>query len=76
VPASAPSDELAGAIKPYLVGLNPSTVNITIQWPDGNNDIGNRVTVSVTTTYPPPAAFLFGVAPVAIGGSSTLTIMH
>ena len=49
--ADAPSDELAGAIRPYLVGLDPSTVTIQIAWPDGNNDLGNRVTVTVTVPY-------------------------
>jgi hypothetical protein len=76
VPASDPADELAATIAPYLAGLDPTSVTITIQWPDGNNDVGNRVTVSVTTTYQPPVAFLFGDRPVEIGGSSTLTIMH
>jgi hypothetical protein len=76
VPAGDPSDELARTIMPYLAGIDPGTVTITIQWPDDNNDLGNRVTVSVTTTYQPPAAFLFGAGPIAIGGSSTMTIMH
>jgi hypothetical protein len=76
VAAADRSDDLASAIKPYLTGLNLRTVNVTIQWPDGNNDVGNRVTVSVTTTCPPPVAFLFADTPMAIGGSSTLTIMH
>jgi Flp pilus assembly protein TadG len=76
VPASDPADELAATIAPYLVGLDPSSVTITIQWPDGNNDIGNRVTVSVRTSYQRPVAFLFGDRPIVIGGSSTMTIMH
>jgi hypothetical protein len=76
VPASDRADELAGTIVPYLAGLDPSRVTITIQWPDGNNDAGNRVTVSVITIHQPPAAFLFGDSPIAISGSSTMTIMH
>src|SRR5438067_2223593 len=38
VQADDPSDELAGTIRPYVVGLDPSTVTIQIEWPDGNND--------------------------------------
>jgi hypothetical protein len=76
VPADDPSDELARTIMPYLAGIDPSTVTITIQWPDSNNDAGNRVTVSVTATHRPPVAFLFGASPSAIGDSSTMTIMH
>jgi Flp pilus assembly protein TadG len=76
VAASDSSDELACALAPYLAGLDPGTVAITIQWPDGNNDVGSRVTVSVATTYEPPAAFLFGGSPITIGGSSTMTIVH
>jgi hypothetical protein len=76
VPAGDPSDELANTIVRYLAGVDPSTVTITIQWPDGNNDVGNRVTVSVTTTYEPPVPFVFGDSPISISGSSTMIIMH
>jgi hypothetical protein len=76
VSAGDPSDELAGTITPYLTGVDPSTATITILWPDGNNDVGNRVTVCVTATYQPPVAFLFGDGPISISGSSTMTIMH
>jgi hypothetical protein len=69
------SDELAGTIMPYLVGLDPGTVTITIQWPDGNNDVGNRVTVFVTTTYQPPVPLVFGDG-MTIADSSTMTIVH
>ena len=49
--ADASADELAATIRPYLVGFDPSTVMLTIAWPDGSNDLGNRVSVTVTAPY-------------------------
>jgi Flp pilus assembly protein TadG len=51
VQADNSSDDLANSIRPYLPGLDPSTVTINIQWLDGNNDLGNRVMVTVSTNY-------------------------
>jgi Flp pilus assembly protein TadG len=70
------SDELASTIKPFLVGLDPSTVTIQIGWPDGNNALGNRVTVSVTTPYRHLIPFIFGDNTITLGATSTMTIMH
>jgi Flp pilus assembly protein TadG len=76
VSADNPSDELAGTIRPYLAGLDPSTVTIQILWPDGNNDPGNRVTVTVTTSYQTITLFIFGNQTIPLVASSTMTIVH
>jgi Flp pilus assembly protein TadG len=76
VQADDASDELAGAIRPYLAGLDPSTVTIQIRWPDGDNDLGNRVTVTVSAPYQHFVPFVFVDNTIAIGASSTMTIVH
>jgi Flp pilus assembly protein TadG len=77
VRADNTSDELASTIRPYLPGLDPSTVQIQIQWPDGNNDTGNRVTVTVTPVpYQHIIPFIFNYSTIDISGSSTMTILH
>ena len=76
VQADNPSDELAGTIRPYLVGLDPSTATIQIQWPDGSNDLGNRVTVTVTAPYRTISLFVFGDHTITLVASSTMTIAH
>jgi Flp pilus assembly protein TadG len=76
VQADDPSDELAGAIRPYLVGLDPGAVTLAIGWPDGDNEPGHRVTVSVTTSYRHPIAFLFGGEWISLAAASTMTVAH
>jgi hypothetical protein len=76
VAADDPSDELAAAILPYLAGVDPGKTTITIRWPDGNNDVGSRVTVSVRTTFQQPVAIIFAESPITVCGHSTMTIMH
>jgi hypothetical protein len=73
VQADSASDELAGAIRPYLVGLDPSTVTIQIAWPDGNNDLGNRVRVTVTVPY---RHLFLGTDLFNVGATSTMTVVH
>jgi Flp pilus assembly protein TadG len=76
VQADASSDELAGAIRPYLVGLDPSNVTIHIDWPDGNNDLGNRVSVTVSAPFRHPLQILFGSDPIILGATSIMTVVH
>ena len=73
VQADASSDELAGVIRPYLVGLDPSTVTIQIVWPDGDNDLGNRVRVTVTVPY---SHVFLGPDPINLSATSTMTVVH
>jgi hypothetical protein len=77
VRADDPSDEFASVIRPYLVGLDPSTVTIRVQWPDGNNEPGNRVTVSAGLKYRRVINMISsGEDCTELAASSSLTIMH
>jgi Flp pilus assembly protein TadG len=76
VKADDTTDDLANTIRPYLVGLDPGAVTIQIEWPDGDNALGNRVTVSVTASDPNLIPFSPGGGPITIGASSTMTILH
>src|SRR4051812_48740135 len=53
-------DSKVAGMLPYLSGLDLSTVNVTFQWPDNNNNIESRVQVTVTTTWSPMLTSLFG----------------
>jgi hypothetical protein len=76
VQADNPSDELARTIRPYLGGIDPGTVTIRIEWPDGDNDLGNRVTVTVSAPYRTITLFPFGALPITLVASSTMSIAH
>ena len=76
VQADDASDELAKTVRPYLAGLDPSTVTIRIEWPDGNNALGNRVTVSVDAPIRHLLPSSFGANMTTLTASSTMTILH
>lgn len=60
----------------HLGSLTPSAVTVTAEWPDGDNDPGSRVTVSLTTSYQPALTWLFGADPIPLTASSTMPISH
>jgi Flp pilus assembly protein TadG len=61
-----------------FVGLNPSNVNVSVQWPDGGNSAqnGNRVQVTVSTTWTPLITYLFGTTPYTLSATSIEPIAH
>ena len=77
VQADDASDALACAVRPYLVGLDPSSVTLQIEWLDGDNQPGSRVKVSATLAYSHLITLVYRADDwTTIGTSSTMTIMH
>jgi Flp pilus assembly protein TadG len=74
--AANSADPKAQAIAPCLTGMDLSAVQVTYQWPDNDNAIEKRVQVTVTTTWTPILAFIFGTSSTTISGSSTMLIAH
>jgi Flp pilus assembly protein TadG len=74
--AANSADPKAQAIAPYLTGMDLSAVQVTYQWPDNDNAVEKRVQVTVTTTWTPILAFIFGTSSTTISGSSTMLIAH
>jgi hypothetical protein len=70
------SDPKAQAIAPFLVGLNPSQVNVTYTWPDASNAVEKRVQVSLSTNWTPVLGFVFGSSPITLTASSEMPIAH
>ena len=46
------------------------------QWIDGDNDVEHRVRVTVSSTYQPMFAFVFGGRDIPLSASSTMPIAH
>jgi len=70
------SDVKAQAVALFLTGLNPSTVNVTYEWPDNSNDVEKQVRVTLSTTWHPTLLFFFGNRPITLSASSTMSIAH
>jgi len=59
----------------HLCGLDPSSVTMRVEWPDGNNEPGSRVVVTLETSYHSSLTWLFG-STVPIRSVSTMPISH
>jgi Flp pilus assembly protein TadG len=60
----------------FLQGtVDLSNTNITVQWPDGNNNVESRVEVTVTTTYTPMLTLIFSGS-FTMTANSTMQIAH
>jgi hypothetical protein len=70
------TDAKVTGLLPYLTGLDPSTVTITYQWPDNDNQVESRVQVTVSTTWSPMLTSLFGASAYNLSASSTMPIAH
>lgn len=62
-----------------LAGLNPANVTISVSWPDGGNTAGpngDRVQVTVSTTWTPLVTYIFGGKSIPLGATSIMRIAH
>ena len=64
------------AVRPHLYGLTPAEVTVTAEWPDGSNEPGARVRVTLASDYRPVLASLFGADPRRLTAVSTVPISH
>jgi Flp pilus assembly protein TadG len=70
------SNPIAQTIAPYLAGANPSAVTLKVVWLDGGNNPGNRVQVTVTSTYQPIMTFIFGKLNFSFSAVAVLVITN
>jgi Flp pilus assembly protein TadG len=64
------------AVRPHLFGLNPAEVTVKVEWPDGSNEPGDRVRVTLTSDYQHIMATIFGATPRRLTVTSTVPISH
>jgi Flp pilus assembly protein TadG len=73
--AATDSNAIAQAVRPALVGIDPATVTITVEWIDGDNQPQHRVRVTLSHTYRPLTTLVFN-QPFSLGAGSTVPIAH
>jgi Flp pilus assembly protein TadG len=74
--AANSADPQAQAIAPYLTALDPSRVQVTMQWLNNDNGPEDRVRVTVTTTTTTIIGFILGGQTISLTASSTMPIAH
>ncbi len=70
---------IPNALGSSLAGLDPASVTVSVQWPDGGNDVRNddRVRVILTSSYTPMTTLMFGSnTTIPLRAESTLPIVH
>jgi Flp pilus assembly protein TadG len=68
--------EYAEALNPELVTFDLTQVSYLINWPDGGNQPGNRVQVTVNYQYQPLMPLILGTSSVPIAMETTMEVAH
>jgi Flp pilus assembly protein TadG len=66
--------EQTNLARPVLVAMDARRVSVRLEWPDGRNDSGSRVRVTLSYLHQPIVPFLTGTR--TIEGVETLRIAH
>jgi hypothetical protein len=69
------SNPIPNAVRPYLVGLDPSAVSISMQWPENSNQVEKSVRVTLTTAFHPILTHWFGSS-MTLRAISEMKIAH
>ena len=66
---------IAAAVRPYLVGIDPNTVSVSVQWPNGSNEIEKDVRVTLANPFRPLLTRWFG-GTIMLSAVSEMKIAH
>jgi Flp pilus assembly protein TadG len=73
---AAANSDVARAIRPALVTLNPADVQVQVTWPDGDHRSGDRVSVVVRYAHRTILPRVFGSSTLQLHAESTMRIEH
>jgi Flp pilus assembly protein TadG len=73
---AAGTNSIATACQATLPTMKPSDVQVTVQWPDGNNTAGSRVMVSLQYQHQSFIPWLLGYSNLTLKTESTMAISH
>ena len=73
---AADQSQVAAAIQPVLIALDPAQVRIQVEWPAGDNQPDDPLRVTVTTTYRPILPLVVGRDSIELRAVSVMRIQH
>jgi Flp pilus assembly protein TadG len=73
--AANTSNTIANTVRPYLVGIDPAAVSITLEWPETTNEVEKSVRTTLTTAFHPLFTSWFGSS-IALRAQSEMKIAH
>lgn len=75
-PATATGVPVVDYLRPRLPLASPSDTRVKVEWVNGDNRVGSPVRVTLTSSYRPMVAVIFGGEAVPLTASSTMPIAH
>lgn len=69
------SNTIATTVKPYLVGMDPAAVSISVAWPEDTNEVEKAVRASLTTDFHPVLTSWF-TSSITLRATSEMKIAH
>jgi hypothetical protein len=73
---AADDHPVAASVRDVLMTLDPSEVQISVRWPDGDNEPDDRVEVNVTFVHQPLLPFPGYYDQLTLNGRSVMRIAH
>ena len=70
------SNAIANALRPQLILMDPTQVRLQATWPDGGNEVNQRVHVTISADFTPITTFIFGAPTWTLQGDSEMYIAH
>jgi Flp pilus assembly protein TadG len=70
------SNAICDKIRPQLLLMDPAQARVNVTWPDGGNEINQRVHVRVEADFTPIMTFIFGAPTWTLHGDSEMYIAH
>jgi Flp pilus assembly protein TadG len=69
------SNTIATTVKPFLVGIDPAAVSISVAWPESTNQVEKAVRATLTTDFHPLLTSWFGSS-ITLRAQSEMKIAH
>lgn len=66
----------AAVVRPLLLTMDPSAVNLGLRWLDDDNQPGHRVVATLSYQHQPMIPFILGSGPINLSATSTMRISH
>jgi Flp pilus assembly protein TadG len=70
------SNDIADAFRYVLPTINPAEVDVLVEWPDGGNQINDRVRVTLEYQHRSVVPVFLGVGTLNLKAISTMSIAH
>jgi Flp pilus assembly protein TadG len=73
---AAADNDIADSFRYVLATMKPAEVNALVEWPDGGNQLGDRVRVTLEYDHHPVIPIFLGIGNLHLKATSTMSVGH